>query len=90
MRETVGIEADALPIFLLVLSNLGQSEGAHGDPKPRAGGKIKFHILGYRMTLPDTGKQAELVLATSDSPEANIQATISFVIPPDGAGNASE
>src|SRR6478752_3336584 len=36
VRETVGIEADALSIFLLVLSNLGQSEGAHGDPKPRS------------------------------------------------------
>jgi len=60
------------------------------DRQGRPSGKIKFHILGYRMTLPDTGKQAELVLATSDSPAANIQATISFVIPPDGAGNASE
>ncbi len=55
------------------------------DRQRRPGDKVKFHILGYRMTLPDTGKQAELVLATSDSPAANIQATISFVIPPDGA-----
>jgi hypothetical protein len=67
------------------------------DPPPdkndqgrHPGEKIKFHILGYRMTLPDSGKQAELVLATSDSPGANIQATMSFVIPPDGAGNAAE
>jgi hypothetical protein len=57
------------------------------DRQHRPGDKLKFHILGYRMTLPDTGKQAELVLATSDSPGANIQATMSFAIPPDGAGN---
>jgi hypothetical protein len=55
------------------------------DRQPRPGEKLKFHILGYRMTLPDTGRQAELVLATSDSPAANIQATMSFVIPPDNA-----
>jgi hypothetical protein len=56
------------------------------DWQPRPGEKLRFHILGYRMTMPDTGKQAELVLATSDSPGANIQATMSFVIPPDNAG----
>jgi hypothetical protein len=61
--------------------------GKAGDPhQPRAGEKIKFHVLGYRMTLPDSDRQAELVLATSESPAANIQATMSFVIPPDSAG----
>jgi hypothetical protein len=49
--------------------------------------KMKFHILGYRMVLPDSGKQAELVLATTESAAANIQATLSFVIQPDKAGN---
>jgi len=62
-------------------------EKSSDERQRRPGGKITFHILGYRMTLPDTGRQAELVLATSDSPAANIQATISFVIPPEGAGN---
>ena len=46
---------------------------------------MKFHVLGYRMTLPDSDRQAELVLATTDSLAANIQATISFVVLPDGA-----
>jgi hypothetical protein len=49
--------------------------------------KMKFHILGYRMMLPDSGKQAELVLATTESAAANIQATLSFVIQPENAGN---
>jgi len=57
------------------------------DTDRKTGEKMKFHILGYRMELPDSGKQAELVLATTDSPAANIQATLSFVIQPDGAGN---
>lgn len=59
------------------------------DAGVRPSEKMKFHILGYRMMLPDSGKQAELVLATTESPAANIQATLSFVIQPDSAGNAA-
>jgi len=50
--------------------------------------KLKFHVLGYRMQLPDSGKQAELVLAVTESEAANIQATLSFVIQPDTPENA--
>jgi hypothetical protein len=61
--------------------------GKPGDPHmSKAGEKIKFHVLGYHMTLPDSDRQAELVLATTESPAANIQATISFVVLPDSAG----
>jgi hypothetical protein len=59
------------------------------DPDRKTGEKMKFHILGYRMELPDSGKQAELVLAVTESPAANIQATLSFVIQPAGAENAA-
>ena len=59
------------------------------DAGKKTGEKMKFHVLGYRMELPDSGKQAELVLAVTDSPAANIQATLSFVIQPDGAENAA-
>jgi hypothetical protein len=59
------------------------------DTNRKAGEKMKFHVLGYRMELPDSGKQAELVLATTESQAANIQATLSFVIPPDGADKAA-
>jgi hypothetical protein len=55
----------------------------------KAGEKMKFHVLGYRMDLPDSGKQAELVLATTDSPAANIQATLSFVVQPADTENAA-
>ncbi len=61
---------------------------SQNDKPAHEGEKLKFHVLGYRMMLPDSGRQAELVLATSDSPAANIQATISFAIPTDSAGNA--
>jgi hypothetical protein len=65
--------------------------GRPGDPhSPKPGEKMKFHVLGYRMTLPDSDRQAELVLATTDSQAANIQATISFVVLPDGAEKAPE
>jgi hypothetical protein len=57
------------------------------DAGAKPGEKMKFHILGYRMILPDSGKQAELVLATTESAAANIQATLSYVIQPDSAGN---
>jgi hypothetical protein len=60
--------------------------GKPGDPHmAKPGEKMKFHVLGYHMTLPDSGRQAELVLATTESPAANIQATISFVVLPEGA-----
>lgn len=59
--------------------------GRPGDPhSPKPGEKMKFHILGYRMTLPDSERQAEMVLATTDSLAANIQATMSFVVLPEG------
>ncbi|HEX4506103.1 MAG TPA: hypothetical protein VH722_10270 [Alphaproteobacteria bacterium] len=51
----------------------------------KAGEKMKFHVLAYHMTLPDSDRPAELVLATTDSPAANIQATMSFVVMPDSA-----
>ena len=61
--------------------------GKPGDRyQPRPGEKIKFHVLGYHMTLPDSDRQAELVLASTESPAANVQATMSFVVLPDSAG----
>lgn len=58
-----------------------------GDPhQPKPGEKIKFHVLGYHMTLPDSDRQAELVLATTESEVANIQATMSFVVLSDSTG----
>ena len=46
--------------------------------------KLRFHVIAYKMTLPDSGKSAQLVLATTDSMETSIQASMSFVIPTDG------
>ncbi len=60
------------------------------EPKDEQSGpddKLKFHILAYSMVLPDSGKAAQLVLATTDSRSTSIQATISFSVPPETAGN---
>ena len=56
----------------------------HDEPKDEQSGpddKLKFHILAYSMVLPDSGKSAQLVLATTDSRSTSIQATISFAVP---------
>ena len=63
------------------------AEDKRKDAGAKPSEKMKFHIRGYRMMLPDSGKQAELVLATTESAAANIQATLSFVIQSDNAGN---
>lgn len=47
-------------------------------------GKLKIHFTAYTMRMPDTGKVAELGLATTDSRAGNIQATLTYIVQPDG------
>ncbi len=51
--------------------------------------KLKFHILAYRMSLPDSTEAAELVLQTTDSDKTGIQANIVYSLVPDSAGNGA-
>src|SRR6185369_2871140 len=48
-RETVGIEADALPVLILVLGDLDQGERTHGDPK--ACPRPRFRGIVERITF---------------------------------------
>jgi hypothetical protein len=52
--------------------------------------KIKFHILGYRMTMPDSQQTAEIVLGSTDSMTPAVQATLSFILQPEKAGAAPQ
>jgi hypothetical protein len=68
-----------------------KAETHRDEPKDEQSGppaKLKFHILAYSMTLPDLGKAAQLVLATTDSKSTSIQATISFAVPTESTDNA--
>jgi hypothetical protein len=51
--------------------------------------KLKFHILAYRMSLPDSTETAELVLQTTDSDKTGIQANIVYSLVPGSAGNGA-
>jgi hypothetical protein len=51
--------------------------------------KLKFHILAYRMSLPDSTEAAELVLQTTDSDKTGIQANIVYSLVRDSAGNGA-
>lgn len=53
------------------------------DDRRRMDGKLKVHFLVYSMSLPDTGRNAELVLATTESQAVSIQGTLSFEIAPE-------
>jgi hypothetical protein len=52
--------------------------------------KIKFHILAYRMTIPDSGQSAEIVLASTESQTPAVQATLSFALTTDKAGEGAQ
>jgi hypothetical protein len=59
--------------------------GPNGKPAQPAE-KIKFHILAYRMTIPDFAQSAEIVLASTESQTPAVQATLSFALTADKAG----
>jgi hypothetical protein len=59
--------------------------GPNGRPAQPAE-KIKFRVLGYRMTMPDSGQMAEIVLASTESSTPIVQATLSFVLTSEKAG----
>jgi hypothetical protein len=59
-----------------------QPAGPNGRPALPAE-KLKFHIVAYRMTLPDSGQTADLVLASTESQRPLVQATLSFMLRPD-------
>ena len=59
--------------------------GPNGRPAQPAE-KIKFHILAYRMTIPDSGLSAEILLASTESQTPMVQATLSFALTSDKAG----
>jgi hypothetical protein len=59
------------------------------DERHAAAGKLKVHFIFYTMHLPDTGRTAELGIATTDSREAQIQATMTYLIRPENAGAAA-
>ncbi len=42
--------------------------------------KLKFHIVSYTMTFPDTERKAQLVLGTTDSTKVSIQATMTYLL----------
>jgi hypothetical protein len=70
-----------------------QTVGPDGKPVPSERGdkadRLKVHILAYRMSLPDSSEAAELVLQTTDSEKANIQANIVYSLVPGSAGNGA-
>jgi hypothetical protein len=62
-------------------SNDTLSSGSGGDGRgPGVDNRLRYHLMVYRMQLPDTGKAAELGLATTASRSVSIQATLSFEI----------
>jgi len=70
-----------------------QTRTIDADGKPVEGQKpphdaLKFHIVAYRMSLPDTTEAAEMVLQTTDSDKTGIQANIVYTAVPDSAGKA--
>ncbi len=56
----------------------GQS-GSAAEPEKTAE-KVKYHIVSYDMTLPDTGRTADLMVATTESGNVSIQGVLSFQI----------
>ncbi|HTJ62631.1 MAG TPA: hypothetical protein VL899_02380 [Alphaproteobacteria bacterium] len=66
-EQTKTVDAPALPA------------GPNGRPALPAE-KMKFRILGYRMTLPDTGQSADLVVSMTESQRPIVQATISYMM----------
>jgi hypothetical protein len=60
--------------------------GPNGRPATPAE-KIKFHLLGYRMTMPGSDQTAEIILASTESMTPAVQATLSFdILPAEKAG----
>ena len=53
--------------------------GAAAEPE-KAVEKVKYHIVSYDMTLPDTGRTADLMVATTESGNVSIQGVLSFQI----------
>jgi hypothetical protein len=51
--------------------------------------KLKIHFILYTMTMPDTGRTAELAIATTDSRAVQVQATLTYVTRPPSAGSAT-
>lgn len=61
------------------------------DDEPRSGrrpagrsdaGKLKFRIIAYSMSLPDSDDSAQLVLGSTDSRDVSIQASLSYALGP--------
>jgi hypothetical protein len=57
------------------------SEERHKDDN-----KLKIHFIVYTMTMPDTGRTAELAIATTDSRAVQVQATLTYQTRPLGGG----
>ncbi len=53
--------------------------GAAGE-QDKTAEKVKYHIVSYNMILPDTGRTADLMVATTDSGNVSIQGVLSFQI----------
>jgi hypothetical protein len=51
--------------------------------------KLKIHFILYTMTMPDTGRTAELAIATTDSRAVQVQATLTYVTRPPNAAIGS-
>jgi hypothetical protein len=56
------------------------------DERHKDANKLKVHFIYYTMTMPDTGRTAELGIATTDSKSVQVQATITYAMRPIGAG----
>ncbi len=59
-----------------------RSDGEAGSAgeQDKTAEKVKYHIVSYNMTLPDIGKTADLMVATTDSGNVSIQGVLSFQI----------
>jgi hypothetical protein len=48
----------------------------------KANDKLKYHIVVYTMTLPDSGRKAQLVVGTTDAKTVSIQGVLSYEMAP--------
>jgi hypothetical protein len=52
------------------------------DERHKDANKLKIHFISYTMKMPDTGRIAELGIATTDSRTVQIQATLTYLTRP--------
>ncbi|MDB5392850.1 MAG: hypothetical protein JWM91_356 [Rhodospirillales bacterium] len=66
-----------------------ENPAPRSDERHRDANKLKVHFIYYTMKMPDTGRTAELGLATTDSRSVQVQATLTYATRPPNAGQNS-